>query len=77
MKIVVISVCHLKARGTFRDCVPITSNLVLIVDLIVCLVIACLGPLISDEGQKVKYDTFIAVDSFSGFLACYPLSQQK
>ena len=34
-----------------------------------------MGPLISGEGQKVKYNyAFIAVDSFSKFPVCYPLT---
>ena len=68
------SVCQLKAAVTHRDRVPITS--IPRADRVFDhLFIDCMGPLISGEGQKVKYNyAFIAVDSFSRFPVCYPLS---
>jgi len=67
------SVCQLKAPVTPRDRVPITP--IPIADRVFDhLLIDCMGPLMSGEGQKVKYNyAFIAVDSFSRFPVCYPL----
>ena len=67
------SVCQLKAPVTYRDRVPITP--IPRADRVFDhLFIECMGPLISGEGQKVKYNyAFIAADSFSRFPVCYPL----
>jgi len=65
--------CQLKAPVTHRDRVPITP--IPRADRVFDhLFIDCMGPLISGEGQKVKYNyAFIVVDSFSRFPVCYPL----
>jgi len=66
-------VCQLKAPVTHRNRVPITPipHADRVFDH---LFIDCMGPLMSGEGQKVKYNyAFIAVDSFSRYPVCYPL----
>ena len=55
------SVCQLKAPVTHRDRVPITP--ILRADRVFDhLFIDCIGPLISVEGQKVKYSYIVDVD---------------
>jgi len=65
--------CQLKARVTYRDRVPITP--IPRADRVFDhWFIDCMGPVISAEGQKGKYNyAFVAVDSYSRFPVCIPL----
>lgn len=67
------SICQKKARVTYRDRVPIKP--IPRADRVFDhLFVDIAGPLISTEGQRVKYNyAFIAVDSFSRFPFCIPL----